>query len=1320
MMMIFHAVTRSLFLFLVLCLLCEDAKTQALQQCCDGQISYTVCKYWASDQTLAALCPSDTLYKETVSCPVSMSKGKCYGGCSCAFCSSGQYEYQAPTKFTDRKCTNCPMGQFVNFTKHTKTSCDECPDGQYQDSVGASSCKNKVTCKLGEFSTGRKLKLGSCVKCGFGMYNNVAISDACKQCPFGQYQDATGQTKCKPKTRCNRGEYVDGGSIAVGVCQLCPKGQMRPNDDHTSDCYACIDGKYADQLGSSVCKWKTICSAGEYVDGGVYSVGTCQQCPSGTYRGHTSHLLASCESCPKGEYQDEKGKMNCKPCPEGQYQDETGKNSCKKDPECRDGFAFEKNSLMAAGCRACPSGQYAVAGDTTCTPCAPGYWSQGQEKKCEIKTVCDAGFYSNGDEFARGYCASCPPGYVKRYKSSYPCDSCPIGQYQASSGKEFCDTKQFCKEGEYSNGGQTTRGTCTNCPAGKYQDSNSHRYHYCKDCPIGQYTKYIAGAISCSAKVRCAMGLYADGGATAKGFCKTCPTGKYTDVAGLTSCKSCPAGQYSLGDSCMTCPAGKYNRYESGACVTCAAGWYQDGSDPTKCDKTLVYCRAGERFVNKEVFANSFCEDCPPGTRSPHVVPHRVQSCDICANGKYSENPKSFDCTPQPPCKQGTYFKLADKDSKAHIRECIACEPGKFQDGDNHKEESCDDHTMCNPDLQYETHPGNSSQNKKCLNLTVCGLGLYEKVAPTFSSNRVCGKCNNGFSEDGEELVECPVGKCQSGQRSLNDLGDECEPCSLGEYQTAVNHTFPYCLSHSCPQGTYLANMEDATSNSSCLQCPNGTFRSENMHEFTICEDQTVCSKGEKMVNGSDISSGACEECNASNFEYMDEEMHRNQECKIGFCGKNESIEYVEMFVTIQCVQCDSKSYIDEESHQETACKKVLNCPQHSYFDGDVEGTRDPICLPCGKNEYQSNSEHRTRICNKLSDCIQNGTHYLLPGNDIIPYGQCLPHPICNNNMELQVNSTNSPGECVPSTSPTPTDIVKSTDEGIITISHSRHVTTKVDDNIVTTTITGDSSITQNKVSNDESKKESAVSVGMVAGIIGGIIVALLIVLMVVRSRKKRKNAPKTAAIHTNKAYIETPEGQTYYESGTYEEPNEGEDYSTLSKGATMYGEGKGKGDPNADYYAPMKTSGNMYESIEREQSMEYYGPMDSSTLGNDENYEVPEEGNGNNDGIDYYGTMNSTHLGNAESYEVPQEEQNENGGAFYEVPVDEYEVPVEQTRTESGDIYEVPEEEKQSKVADTEDDIYEGSDYIHPIPASNALTLKYKGDDDDIEDLEV
>eukprot|EP00039_Didymoeca_costata_P030036 m.27641 g.27641 ORF g.27641 m.27641 type:complete len:1329 (-) comp7915_c0_seq1:114-4100(-) len=1219
-------------LFVFVCY--ASAQTDEDTMCCTGSSTVTSCKSGGS----CSDCASGTRCMKTERCTYSWffwgREATCVSGCGCSKCGYGEYASTAPGSYTDRKCSACAPGKYMNIQEHGETACKDCPQGKFQNSYSATSCKTQVVCAEGEFNSGGVISPGECRKCYTGYYNNnPRHSGWCTSCPKGLYQNERGQTACKLQITCGQGEYNSGGIFKLGVCSKCPLGQYMDLTNHNeTTCIPCKDGFHANEVGMTECIPKTVCGPGQYVDGGKTTTGKCVSCPPGTYMDLTSHTQHSCVLCPTGKHQDLSGRAACKDCIlRTTYQNERGQEKCKTIPLCNSGQYLPYAVLTSlTTCRNCGSGWYRgnKGRYSSCIECPLGKYSGSGATSCLPKVVCGAGESAAGGAKAEGICDGCSAGYYQNLNShSQACKPCGMSQYQDETRATSCKPKTKCSNGQFADGGTTAPGVCKTCPKGTYQDLAKHSFGQCKPCSPGRYTD-MTGTGYCQPKPSCTQGKYLTGGTTAKGECATCPSGQFMKSNNHKSatCDICPAGTYMLPDrtGCANCADGYFQNYQkSSSCRPCTAGYYQDGTDRTGCKKSVVYCRAGQRYKYNGVIAESECIKCLPGFYSPNVGAHRNTECAPCQPGYYTDEDDQAQCLLQQPCPRGTYYALVESTVLNEERKCLPCTFGQFQDDHNHKNESCEDHSQCNLDVQYELESASETKDVVCANLTICERGWYVKVNSTQTSDRECGKCFQGLTEEGDEHVDCPLGQCAPGERSLNEEGTLCEPCPIGEYQTLTDHFEQNCHSHECAAATYLANWDDATNETICLPCPPNTFQPARVHSATKCDDQTLCGLGQYLVNSSNTSAGYCAPCNASKYEYMPETAHRNHLCLIGACGKNERLVYIPT-TSAECIPCNQLSFIDESYHHRTVCDQISACPPNTYYAGDIEGTDKANCRLCGPDEYQHARNHKIAECNSTLDCLKLRDHYFVPASSAFPTGQCLPHPTCGLGMLLQVDDLLAPvpGKCVVDKSYTGTtprftthaphtttvshdnkQPGSSTETNIQTTTSSITTTTATSTNMKTSITTLTTTKFSDSDSSTSSSESSIMSVPMIAGIAGGALVLLLIIIVVIRRRRSGADMKTPTAITMNQAYSDpTPNNndddvdydnhnayEPQYEStAMYEEPVDGNDlptdgYATLNGKMQTYGrpnrgqQSRGPPRPTSDQYEPMDSPSHAY-----------------------------------------------------------------------------------------------------------------------------------------------
>ena len=215
----------------------------------------------------------------------------------------------------------CRAGFFESLTGRTG-SCDSCGEGKYSAASEASQC---LSCVPGKYSAAEAT---GCSECPLGFYqNNVAAND-CSQCPLGYNQNIIAQPFC---LSCNHGSVTyDSANVRVAIagvaCTPCEPGTYSTSN---AACSVCLNGKYADQSGTLICK---DCPIGKHGTGIAtknsksLKSSACFDCNAGLYGPTTG--LESCTDCPIGYNKVEKASTTCDACLPGYYQDQLTQISC--------------------------------------------------------------------------------------------------------------------------------------------------------------------------------------------------------------------------------------------------------------------------------------------------------------------------------------------------------------------------------------------------------------------------------------------------------------------------------------------------------------------------------------------------------------------------------------------------------------------------------------------------------------------------------------------------------------------------------------------------------------------------------------------------------------------------------------------------------------------------------------------------------------------------------------------------------------------------------------------------------------------------------
>jgi hypothetical protein len=374
----------------------------------------------------------------------------------CQPCSAGGYSsIQAASA-----CSLCPLGTFGRngsaFTSQI-LACQECDAGQYASQLGTLLC---LDCPVGTWS--------------------LAGSSACSPCPDGFYSNIRGANSSSLCVVCPQGSYGGGGTIST--CVPCPSGSFG------------IENLLLPPISSSIaCKQ---CPAGSYSSSGALE---CTFCPVGFYSESTGSIL--CKSCPSGSYGVMPGSSNktlaCIQCPVGTFNELTGQTriSCTS---CPTGTASNSTGASSKNtCKSCEPGTYSLSGDSSCTPCLPGFYS---------------------DTSNSGQCTPCPRNTYNELSgasSLSQCILCPSGTFTAVSGTS---SSSDCVAGAYS------------CPRGtQSKTSVAKSLSDCIElvCPFPLQPSTVEGIVVASASfgskcIGCAQGTFG----SPSSRCSLCMTGE--------------------------------------------------------------------------------------------------------------------------------------------------------------------------------------------------------------------------------------------------------------------------------------------------------------------------------------------------------------------------------------------------------------------------------------------------------------------------------------------------------------------------------------------------------------------------------------------------------------------------------------------------------------------------------------------------------------------------------------------------------------------------------------------------------------------------
>ncbi|XP_028320851.1 uncharacterized protein LOC114474630 [Gouania willdenowi] len=852
----------------------------------------------------------------------------------------------------------CPKGTFSE--QHglvDRSQCRLCTPGFYCSGMGLNKvsgpCLPGFFCLEGSQSaTPMSDKFGSvcpaghyCAEgsvvpapCPAGTYQNKTGGkgkDDCKPCPFGYFQDLSGQNKCSP---CPPGYLclslnpspTRGSFVGVSSPLPCPPGFICPRESPDHLPLPCPKGSYSSSPGLS-------------------SIGQCVACPAGHFCGSEA-LISPSGTCAAGflcltgaivpnPTDNKTGSL----CPPGSF--------CQKGlraGECRAGFYCDWGSSRADRAL-CPAGFFCPRGTSAPIPCPAGSFSpetgNTNQNNC---TICAAGYYCDGEDTVQP--ALCPVGHYcpagLSYGMKFPC---PLGTVQSQRGVSSLDGCLPCPAGSFcsESGLVKPSGMCEAgfyCPAGstspnstEYQMNSSTGYL----CPFGHYCPAGTGY-----PLPCPVGsLSVFQGLKAAGDCTPCPPGLFCDkpsMAKVSEASPCQAGYVCLGGSSIPtpsdglhgyrCPAGHSCPVGSATEVPCEPGTYSPVPGAAQC----ITCPKGTMCSSLATQVPSTCPvgkycptgiadplPCPFGTFSNRTGADSLSTCTPCPSGVYCSSTGAS--APQGPCLQGYFCQAGATEptpqSSDNFPRNGLCPVGHYCP------EGCLSPIPCPAGSIRNTTGGVSMES-----CTSCPAGQYCSTEGLSNPTGHCAAgftCPFDFSSTTPFAFLCPKGyfcprgaalplPCPTGEYQPNSGSDSCIPCRPGFYcEEAIEGEPRPCPPHSfcpagtkvpqpCPKGTYTySEQEGLQEEGQCLPCPPGKF-------CRAGRIQGACAAGYLCVAGS------------ADFMPQSEISNMNQ-CQWG----------------VPCAgPCPPGSYCPEGT------KEPHFCPENT-FRNSSGGASTQDCLPC-------------------------------------------------------------------------------------------------------------------------------------------------------------------------------------------------------------------------------------------------------------------------------------------------------------------------------------------------------------------------------------
>ncbi|XP_036928145.1 uncharacterized protein LOC119004899 isoform X4 [Acanthopagrus latus] len=783
-------------------------------------------------------------------------------------CPKGTFSEQSGL-VDESQCRSCSPGFYCSGTGLFAVS-GPCLPGFYclegsKTATPMSSASGGV-CPAGHYCTE-----GSSVPspCPAGSYQNETGGkgrDDCKPCPFGWFQDLSGQTECNP---CPPGFHCQSLSSSPTSPLPCPAGYICPRESPDRQPLPCPKGTYSPSQGLTTAGECLPCPAGQFCgsEGLVEPSGACAAgflCLMGaTVPNPTDNRTGSL--CPPGVF-----------CRQGQRA-----GDCLAGFYCDWGSSRADEALCPAGffCPSgtpvpmpCPAGTFSSETGNmhqdNCTTCTPGYYCNAegtvQPALCPVGYYCPPGV-TLGLEFP------CPAGTVQSQlgaSSPQACLLCPAGMFCSHPGLSeptgLCEAGFYCPAGSTSSNSTERQGNSTRgllCPSGHYCPSGTG---YPLPCPTGS--------------------LSISWGLKGADECPPCPPGLFCDrpaIAELSDALPCHAGYVCLGGSCSPtpsdgshgylCPAGYSCPVGSASEAPCEPGTYSPAPGAAHC----ITCPKGTMCSSSATQEPAVCpaghlcpagtalpQPCPSGTFSNQTGAHSLSVCTPCTSGSYCSSHGAS--APQGPCLQG-YFCQGG-----------ATEPTPHSYDNSPRNGPCPVGHYCPAGCLYPIpcplgSIRNTTGGMSLESCSTCPAGHYCSTEGLASPSGPCAAgfyCPFDFSSTTPYAFLCPKGHycpegsalalpCPTGEYQPNPGSDSCIPCRPGFYceEAIVGDPWP-CPPHSfcpagtmvpqpCPNGTYThSNQGGLQEERECLPCPPGKF-------CRAGRIQGVCAAGYLCISGS-------------------------------------------------------------------------------------------------------------------------------------------------------------------------------------------------------------------------------------------------------------------------------------------------------------------------------------------------------------------------------------------------------------------------------------------------------------------------------------
>lgn len=866
--------------------------------------------------------------------------GKCYAECpeglyqnrgtktcdACSECGNNQYQRRQCSGFQDTLCRDVLRCAFVP----PKSDGTPASFSEYESEAPTPTSDRKCT---------------DVTKCGKGEEQVTAatpISDSvCQKClPGFVDHDRDGKSAC---TKCPPGTFT---SASTTACKKCPAGTIDADSDPTTPCTPCSleNGKYMEEKGGTECSNVTSCDRGfEPINAARADEDVrCAECAQGFHKPTIGN--APCTSTPwcAPGYQPTRNASlvadwGCEMCPGGSFKPSIGSEVCKPFTVCKEGFQdFDASHQFLGSDR-----------DQFCSPCTPGKTfsvldgsrqscmpvkkcgldeyevaapTLSTDRECAARTLCGSNQYASVPGTATTNTECAPLSACRRDQwIVYQPDLLPVGDGRVAD--RICANCTVCNAGDQtlSPCTKSSDAICSGC--GKTCDL---AYIASEDgASVVQWGEFEVSACGtdsgdgddltrkCQACTPCDY---------SKGYAKAlCSGNDDTVCAPATVCNfptefevSPPQGTDDRrcalvmacgeGEGEVVAPSETRDR----ECSPCVAGSSFIGNQASACQK-VTQCSAGfEESVPPTAVSDRQCTPCPDGTYKEasgagvcvawpacntgeyEIVAGTALAAPECAScdgtSGYQDAPGAQDCKPIDDCGPGTY--TWGEPSASRNRQCKPCSLGRYQPHTNApiclekkicgKGERMTDYGNAETDTactlcvgpNFKEVAGNDAE---CMAPTDCPPGHEELVASTAMQDRICQRCADGtFSFGGGGHIKCaPFTKCLVGAFEAiagSELSDAvCRPCPYGTFSAVPEALQCQSWSRRCSPGTFESVPPSVWRDRVCAACPAGQFQDHDGQPQ--CIELTMCTYGEEEVaTATDRRDRTCGQCTPGTF----------------------------------------------------------------------------------------------------------------------------------------------------------------------------------------------------------------------------------------------------------------------------------------------------------------------------------------------------------------------------------------------------------------------------------------------------------------------